>query len=84
MPFGQAEVFRQKRLGRVADPIADAERAELGEVAVVKNQNEMRRLIARGIQARGRGRAESTTRRPARSRSSPCARPDDHRSAHAP
>ena len=30
----------------MADPIGDAERAELGEITVVENQNEMRRFIA--------------------------------------
>src|SRR5580765_1264086 len=37
----QPKIFRQQRFGRVADPIGNAERAELGEITVVENQNEM-------------------------------------------
>src|SRR6266403_684651 len=41
----QSEIFRQQRSRRVADPIGDAERAELGEITVVENQNEMCRSV---------------------------------------
>src|SRR5580704_3670587 len=43
--FGHAEVLRQKRLGSVAQPVRDAERAEFREVAVVEDQDEVARLI---------------------------------------
>src|SRR5205823_3243723 len=36
--------------GHVPDPIGDAERAELGEITVIKNQNELRRLVAETFQ----------------------------------
>ena len=48
--FGQAEVLRQQALGRVADPVGDAEGAELGEVAVVEDQDEVARLVAEAFE----------------------------------
>ena len=48
--LGQAEVLRQERLGRVADPVGDAERAELREVAVVEDQDEVRRLVSQAFE----------------------------------
>ena len=48
--FGQAEVLRQERLRDVADPVGDAERAELREVAVVEDQDEVRRLVAQAFE----------------------------------
>src|SRR5207244_2785459 len=39
-------MFGQKRLGRMLDPIGDTERAELGEIAVVKDQNKMGWFVA--------------------------------------
>ena len=47
--FRQAEVLGQQRLGRVADPVGDAERAELGEVAVVEDQDEVAGLVAQAL-----------------------------------
>src|SRR6266436_9689253 len=46
----QTKIFRQQRFGRVADPIGDAERAELGKITVIENQNEMRRFIAEALE----------------------------------
>ena len=48
--LGEAEVLRQERLGGVADPVGDAERAELGEVAVVEDQDEVGRLVAQAFE----------------------------------
>jgi hypothetical protein len=41
--FGKAEVLRQKRPGGMTDPVGDALGAVFGEIAVVKDQNEVRR-----------------------------------------
>ncbi len=46
----QAEVLGQERLRRVAEPVADAERAKFGEVAVVEDQDEVRRLVAQAAE----------------------------------
>ena len=48
--FGQAEVLGQERLGGVADPVGDAEGAELREIAVVEDQDEVRRLVAQALE----------------------------------
>jgi len=44
--LGQSEVLRQERLGDVAEPVGDAERAELGEIPVVEDQDEVTGLAA--------------------------------------
>ena len=46
---GQAEVLGQECFGRMAHPVGDAERAELREVAVVKDQHEVARLAAQAF-----------------------------------
>ena len=48
--FGLVEVLCQECFRCVAHPVGDAERAELGEVAIVENQNEMRRLVAEAFE----------------------------------
>ena len=48
--FGHAEVLGQQRLRSVADPVADTERAELREVAVVEDQHEVTRLVAQAFE----------------------------------
>src|SRR5205085_11102277 len=48
--FLQAKIFRQQRFGHVADPIGDTKRAELGEITVIENQNELCRLIAEAFE----------------------------------
>ncbi len=48
--LGDAEVFGQERLGGVADPVGDAEGAELREVAVIEDQDEVRRLVAQAFE----------------------------------
>src|SRR5690606_37810997 len=48
--YWQAEVRCQQLLGGVANPVADAEGAELGEVAVVKNQDEVTRFISQALE----------------------------------
>src|SRR5262249_46347218 len=65
--FGQAEVLRQQCLGGVAHSVGDAERAELGEVAVVEDQHEVARLVAQALKHVAVA-AGSTSRRPPRSR----------------
>src|SRR5437868_5465614 len=45
--FLQAKIFRQQRFRHVADPIGDTERAELGEITIIENQNELCRLVAK-------------------------------------
>jgi hypothetical protein len=47
--LGHTEVLGQQRLGRMAKPVRNAERAELGEVAVVEDQNEMDRIGAEAL-----------------------------------
>src|SRR5207244_3266268 len=51
--FRQAEIFCQERLGRMPDPIRDTECAELREIAVVKDQNEMSRFVAETLEHMG-------------------------------
>src|SRR5262249_46124472 len=48
--FGYAEVLGQEWFGRVADPVGDAEGAELGEVAVVEDENKVTGLVAKTLQ----------------------------------
>ena len=48
--FRQAKILRQQRPGRVPDPVGDGERAELGEIAIVEDQDEVTRLVAQALQ----------------------------------
>jgi hypothetical protein len=48
--LGQAEILRQQRRRRVSYPVGDAESAELREVAVVKNQDEVTGPVAKALQ----------------------------------
>jgi hypothetical protein len=47
---GDAEVFGQERLGGVADPVGDAEGAEVREMAVVEDEDEVRRLVSQAFE----------------------------------
>ena len=48
--LGKAKILREQRLWRMTDPIADAERAKLREIAVVKDQDEVAGLIPQALQ----------------------------------
>src|SRR4030095_10196056 len=48
--FRLAEIFRQQRFGRMPSPIGDTECGELREITVIKDQNEMSRLVAETLE----------------------------------
>ena len=45
----QPEILGEQLLRGVSQPVADAEGAEFGEVAVVENEDEVARLVAQGL-----------------------------------
>ena len=45
--LGQPEILGQERFRRVAQPVGDAEGAELGKVTIVENQDEVAGLVPR-------------------------------------
>ena len=47
--LGQAEVLRQQWVRGLGDLVGDGERAELGEVAVVKDQDEVAGLVSEAL-----------------------------------
>ncbi len=51
--FGLSEVLGQQALRRVAQPVGDAESAELGKVAVIEDENEMTRFVAQAGEGMG-------------------------------
>jgi hypothetical protein len=48
--FWEAEVLREQRLEGVGHPVGNAEGAELGEVAVVEDQDEVAWLVAQALE----------------------------------
>jgi hypothetical protein len=48
--LGEVEVLGREALGGVADPVGDAERAELGEVAIVEDQDKVARLVTEALE----------------------------------
>src|SRR5262245_53497023 len=47
--LGKAQVLRQQRPGSVSQPVGDAERSELREIAVVEDEDEMAGLVSQAL-----------------------------------